>query len=178
MKDESQYIFGLVEGAAYKDAKNRTQFAYHVGPLRVCRSTFCAFLGLSHDSSRVKKFETMIRKGEVILSLRCGKTKSLLQEFARQYINAYIYVHSEKSPSKPILVLDTQRPKTVFKDYASYFNGQRVVQWSTFKKLWYQQVKKEITDPQTAETFAVKIRNRSKCGFKKCDDCCELKFKI
>jgi len=180
MKDESKYIFDIIESFAYKDAKSRTQFAYHVGPLPVCRSTFCAFLGLSAASSRVKKYETMIRKGEIILNVKKINNKTALQEFARLYINAYIFVHSEKSPSDAILLMDTKRPKSVFKDYCKYFETtcRKVIRWTTFRKVWYQQLKAKITDPETAKTFAVKFRNRSKCGFKKCDDCCELKFKI
>ena len=180
-KDESKYIFNMVKDFAAKDAKGRLQFLYHVGPIRVCRDAFCVTLGLSPDSSRVKKYETQVRQGKDEWEAHTrevstvGKTK---QVFARCFLMAFIMVNSEKSPCKKLLVLEPTDQAELFKEYDTYFGGVDLCAPRTLGKLWYQQLKLPVPDPVANVFYEVKMRKRAKCGFKRCDKCCELQFLV
>ena len=141
LKDDSIYIFNkILEASSGTD--DNIVFNYHLGSVPVCRDAFFQFLGLHTRSTRALAFETKIRQGCSALPPR-KKNHTIygndMQDLCRQYIHAFVVVHSEKSPSHPIFVLEKQYLKDVFQEYEDYFQKKFCVTAKTFKKLWYQQ---------------------------------------
>lgn len=175
------YIFNMVKDFATKNAKGRIQFLYHVGPIRVCRDAFCVTLGLSPQSSRVKKYETQVRKGadewedQTRDRSACYNKK---QVFAKSFLMAFIMVNSEKSPCKKMVLLEPTNQFELYQQYSAYFDGIDLCAPSTLRKLWYAQLQLPLPDPVANTSYAVKMRKRTKCGFKRCDICCELQFLV
>ena len=179
--DESAYIFDIVKGFAVNGPNGGVKFHYHLGPTSVCRAAFCVALGLSCDSSRVKKYETLIRQGADVFEVQVregsGRGTSK-QEFAQCFVMAFVMVNSEKSPTKKLVLLEPQSLPEVFGEYIKYFNNINVLAKTTFRKVWYATLKLPLPDPVTNVLYTIKPRKRAKCGFKRCDKCCTLQFAI
>lgn len=181
MLDESKYIFNLVKSCAAKGKNGRIYFHYHLGPVPICRDAFCVALGLSCASSRVKKYETAIRKGDdifVVQGKRHARRGTSMQELAQCFIMTFVMINSEKSPTDKIVLLEPQSLPEVYLEYKKYFSEINCCKQSTFEKLWYQQIRLPLPDPVANVFYTIKRRKRAKCGFKRCDTCCELQFNI
>ena len=181
LKDESTYLFNTVKGFAVKDNKGRTKFRYHVGAVHVCRTAFCVTLGLAPDSSHIKKFETLVRQGhdEYTAAHRDNNLNDKTKEsYVRSFLMTYMMVHSEKDPVKQMVLLEPTNLTELFEEYKSYFRGVNLCAYSTFRKLWYQQLRLPLPDPVSDVIYAVKMRRRAKAGFKRCDECCALQFQV
>ena len=182
---ESEYLFGLVHRAATRNKSGRTIFNYHVGPVSVCRGTFCVILGLSFGSSRIKKYETLVRKGWNALppfsrKRRSGTSESGWgkEEVAGQYIAAHFLVQADKSPSEKIMYIEKPDLVGLFQQYKDYFNGKGCVEKSTFKRVYYERFKEPVVDPATGDEYLLQTKKRWAVGFRVCDKCASLKFAI
>lgn len=179
VRDESEFLFAQCKNAARK-TETGTIFDYHVGPVPVCRDAYMQVVGLPVRNSRFLGYETMIRQGINALPLYEPRPKmsGSMQELCRTYIHAYVMVHADKSPTKPILLLTKQSIVDVFNSYREWFQNVRCVEKSTFKKLWYQQLKEPVADPITGDMYEILVRRRRAVGFKTCDVCSSLRFAI
>ena len=180
LRQDSEYVFDLVRQSSKIVEGVGTVFDYHIGTVSVCKMTLCLILGLNLTNARICKYETMIREG-------CGclpPYKSFhaatndIQGVACQYIHAFIVIHAEKSPSSPIFWLDKQSVQEVYNTYKDHCNHKFCVAPSTFRKLWYRQLKTRVADPATGFLYEIKLRKRRACGFAKCNNCSELEFAV
>ena len=180
LRDESEYLFDLVFAASSQDEYKRTSFHYKIGPVPVCRDAFCIALGLTTKNARFAKYETMVRSGASSLpAYSVGERQSNnMQALCAQYVAAYILIHSEKSPVDCILYLERQKLAEVYRVYIAHFGQQFCVKFSTFRKVWYKQLKEKIADPASSCLYTVKLRKRRAVGFKRCDVCSELQFNV
>ena len=179
LRDESLYIFDQIKEASHL-GEHGVEFQYHMGSVPICRDAFLQFLGLPCKNTRALSYETLIRQGAQALPQRerwVHKTESK-EALARQYIHAYCVVHSDKSPSHPILWLEQQVIKEVFKEYSAYIDAKYAVEPKTFRKLWYSQIKVHCPDPETGDMYRICIKKRRAIGFKKCNKCAELEFAV
>ena len=180
LRDDSLYIFDKILEAS-SGTENNINFNYHLGPVPVCRDAYFQFLGLHSKSTRALSYETKIRQGISALPSRKKSEKIYgdgMQDICRQWIHAFAVVHSEKSPSHPIFVLEKQYLKDVFQEYEDYMNKKFCVSSKTFKKLWYEQLKVSVVDPDTGDLYSIMMRKRRALGFKKCNKCSELEFAV
>ena len=181
LRDDSLYLFETIKKAS-SGPENAVNFDYHLGHLPVCRDAFFQFLGLPTLSTRALSYETMIRQGVQALPERKVPDHIVygggMQDIARQYIHAHIVVHAEKSPSHPIFLLDKQPIKAVYQEYTDYLHNKFVVSPKTFRKLWYEQIKVPVADPETGDMYSIMLRKRRALGFKKCDICAALEFAV
>ena len=74
--------------------------------------------------------------------------------------------------------MEKQYLKDVLAEYRDYFNNNFCVSSKTFKKLWYQQIKVPVVDPDTGNLHTIMMRKRRALGFKKCNKCSELEFAV
>ena len=101
-----------------------------------------------------------------------------MQELAQCFIMTYVMINSEKSPTDKIVLLEPQSLPEVYLEYKKYFSEINCCKQSTFEELWYQQIRLPLPDPVANVFYTIKRRKRAKCGFKRCDTCCELQFNI
>ena len=87
-------------------------------------------------------------------------------------------VHSEKSPSKKLYYIEQPHLRELYHEYVQWFMGGRTVQFSTFRKVFFQVMKQPLVDPETNTMFAVHRRKRHAVGFAKCNVCSTLEFAI
>ena len=180
LRDDAEYLFEKINECS-SGLPPHTEFQYRLGPVPVCRDAYFQFLGLPTKSTRALSYETMVRQGCSALPPR--KKSEIIygdgkQDVCRQWIHAYAVVHSEKSPSHPIFVLEKQYLKDVLAEYRDYLDNKFCVSSKTFKKLWYQQIKKPVVDPDTGDLYSIMMRKRRALGFKKCNKCSELEFAV
>lgn len=179
LRDESLYIFDQIKEASHL-GEYGVDFKYHLGSIPICRDAFLQFLGLPCKNTRALSYETLLRQGYQALPQRerwVHKTESK-EALARQYVHAYCVVHSDKSPSHPIFWLEQQVINEVFKEYSGYIDQKYAVKSTTFRKLWYSQIKVPCPDPETGDMYKICIKKRRAMGFKKCNQCSSLEFAV
>ena len=181
-RDESCYIFEQILDSATTAPNGETKFCYHVAGTSICRTAFCRILGLAGNNSRVRKYETLIRRGNTSLPpKKPGRASSAslgLEALAEKWIQDFVVLHAEKSPSEMVFSLDKHSIVEVHGQYKVHFGDRFVLKLSTFRKVWHKTLKKKIPEPLSGKLFSVQHRKRRAVGFKKCDKCCALQHAV
>ena len=179
VRAESEFLFEQCKNAS-QESELGTIFEYKLGSVSLCRDAFMQILGLPVLNARFLRYETLLRQGVNALPLYEPRPqmRGTKQEVCCQYIHAYVLVHAEKSPREPILLLSRTPLADVEGSYREHLKNTNCVKKSTFRKLWYQQLKVPLADPVSGDVFDILIRRRRAVGFKACDLCCSLRFAL
>ena len=179
VRAESEFLFEQCKNAS-QQSELGTIFEYKLGSVSLCRDAFMQILGLPVLNARFLRYETLLRQGVNALPLYEPRPqmRGTKQEVCCQYIHAYVLVHAEKSPREPILLLSRTPLADVESSYREHLKNTNCVEKSTFRKLWYKQLKVPLADPVSGELFDILIRRRRAVGFKACDLCCSLRFSL
>ena len=93
--------------------------------------------------------------------------------YARAFMSAYIFDHSQCSPVGTTLYVDHIGDRKMYQLYRQETDEKNKthVKEGTFYKLWQQVIDAGVTDPETCVEYEVLIRKARAKGFKKCNVC-------
>jgi len=127
----------------------------------------------NRNNGRVRSVEARIRKGELAVAPTLPKQKySNASSYARNYMCAYIFQHSQSSPSDTILYLEHLGNDKLFKAYrAETEKHTSKLGSSHFLKEWRRVLNEHVTDPETSVQYKVVILQSRAKGFSLCNQC-------
>ena len=163
-------MFGKVLEARVPVPGKLARFSYRIGDVRVCREAWCVTIGLYARNTRVRKYETMVRRG-----VRClvPRKRKLMQDTrtndAKAFMRSFILVHSQFSPVTSTAHVDFPGMDALVKAYET--STETPLAPSYIKKLWKQVITEKIYDKTTGGFFTASVRRRSAPGFSACDTC-------
>ena len=169
--DEQAYLFKKVLDACVPVPGKLARFSYRIADVNVCTQAWCIAIGLYASNSRVRKYETMVRRGVRSLVPRKRKrSPDNRTNDAKAFIRQYILVHAQFSPVTMTAYVDFAGLDALWQAYKASTMGTPLKE-SYLKRLWPVVLAEDIYDPKTGAKFTACVRRRSARGFSACDTC-------
>ena len=174
------FLHSLILDAATKvTGKKKFRFNYRISAVAVCRPAFCVALGLPCNSQRILRLQGKVNKGEHVLTWRherCGRSRNQ-GDVVRAFLRHYIHANAEKSPVKPLFLIQQPSIRDLFRLFRIKHPDVKVVK-KTFQTYWQKMFHFEYVDPETHKCCKLQRKKIYAPGFKICDLCVALKLAV